>query len=214
MLDFKRAERESICGALEQHGITADDKIIDRYSKINDDLWKKLELGEIKKSDLKWKRFQLLAEEFGFEYDSLAVSDSYAVELSEKSHLLGNALEICQNLSKTHRLYLITNGFKFMQRRRFDLSPLVPLFSGVFISEEIGYEKPAIQYFEAVASSIENFDSSKTLVIGDSISSDILGGINAGIDVCWFNPEHKPAPINMNITYIINDLNQLYNITK
>ena len=214
LFDFKLAEREALVETLAQCGIIADEYIIDSYSKINDNLWKKLELGEIKKTELKWQRFLILAQKHGFSYDVFKASDIYAVELANKSHLLENAFEICQHLAKTHRMYLITNGFKFMQRRRFDQSPLVPFFSDVFISEEIGVEKPAIEYFKAVEAAIDGFDSSKTLVIGDSLSSDIAGGINAGLDVCWFNPKRKAVPCNMKINYIISDLNELYDIVK
>lgn len=214
LFDFKRSEREAVADTLACHGVTVNENIIDSYSKINDSLWKKLELGEIKKSELKTHRFVLLAEKYGFVYDAEKVAATYAVELSNKSYLLDGALEICQNLSKVCRLYLITNGFKYMQQRRFDQSPLVPFFNGVFISEELGFEKPAVQYFDAVRSGVDAFDDKHTLIIGDSLSSDIRGGINAGIDVCWFNAEHADTPTDMNINYIIGDLNELYDIVK
>ena len=88
------------------------------------------------------------------------------------------------------------------------------LFKDIFISENLGVEKPARQYFDIVSAQIPEFDASKALVIGDSLSSDIKGGINAGIDVCWFNPGGKRAPDEMKIDYVISDLSELYDITK
>ncbi len=93
-------------------------------------------------------------------------------------------------------------------------TPLYPLFSGLFISDEIGIDKPAPRYFDAVKRGIPDFDASKSLVIGDSITSDMRGGIDAGIDVCWFNPKGLPVPQNMQLDYIIDDLDKLYDITK
>ena len=154
----------------------------------------------------------MLAEVYGFDYDAHKMADMYEYELSTKSYLLDNALEVCSELSKVCRLYLITNGFKKIQQGRFDQSPLASLFSGVFISEEVGFEKPAVQYFNAVRAAIPEFDDRSALVIGDSLSSDIRGGINAGIDVCWFDPGHKLPPENININYIIANLDELYDI--
>ena len=96
-----------------------------------------------------------------------------------------------------------------MQEKRFDPSPLRPLFSDVFISEEIGAEKPSLKFFDTVASRIPNFSPADTLVIGDSLTSDIQGGINAGIDTCWFNRKGATAPVTMPITYTVNALRDI-----
>lgn len=214
LLDFERSEREAVIASLAAFGVVADDEIVASYSTINDSLWKLLERGEIKKDDLKVRRFSMLAEKYGFDYDAVAVADRYPEELATKSYILGNALEVCTSLSKTCRLYLITNGFVKIQRGRFMPTPLYPLFSGLFISDEIGIDKPAPCYFDAVKRGIPNFDASKSLVIGDSLTSDMRGGINAGIDVCWFNPKGLPAPQDMKLDYIIGNLDKLYDITK
>ena len=214
LLDFKLSEREAIIDTLRYYDIDPTDEIIESYSQINDNLWKMLERGEVKKSQLRIQRFATLAEVHGYTYNPAAVADTYAYRLSTKSHLLGNALEVCTELSKTCRLYLITNGFVSIQHGRLDRSPITPLFKDIFISENLGVEKPARQYFDIVSAQIPEFDASKALVIGDSLSSDIKGGINAGIDVCWFNPGGKRAPDEMKIDYVISDLSELCDITK
>ena len=173
-----------------------------------------LERKETTRAELRVRRFAELADTCGFEYDATTVADTYAEELAQQSQLLGNALEVCTRLCRDCRLYLITNGFKKIQEGRFKHSPLYPLFSGVFISEDIGCDKPALQYFDVVRASIPDFCVQRSLVIGDSLTSDIRGGINAGIDVCWFNPMHKIAPDDMNINYMIDNLAELYDIIK
>ena len=214
LLDFALAEREAFSQTMLLHGIVADDNVISMYSSINDALWKKLERKEIEREKLKVRRFEELAAALGVNYDPVAVARTYEYKLSLQSQLLGNALKVCTKLAANCRLYIITNGFKAIQEGRIKRSPIYPLFSKVFISEEIGYDKPSLQYFDAVKLSIPDFCAEKTLVVGDSLTSDICGGINAGIPVCWFNPLHKQRPSNMNIDYVIDDLERLIDITK
>jgi 2-haloacid dehalogenase len=78
-----------------------------------------------------------------------------------------------------------------------------------FISEEMGCAKPEKRFFDLVAAAIPDFDPASAIVIGDSLSSDIQGGINAGLDTCWYNPHGKPAPPNMNITHTVTDLKDI-----
>jgi 2-haloacid dehalogenase len=214
LLDFELAEHDAFISAMAQFGINADEGTISVYSKLNDALWKKLERKEIEREVLKVRRFEELASALAVDYDATKVARTYENELSNQPHLLGNALEVCAELSSKCRLYIITNGFKMIQEGRIHRSPIYPLFSNVFISEEVGYDKPALQYFEAVKNAIPNFCAEKTLVIGDSLTSDIRGGIDAGIPVCWFNPKHKHAPVDMNIDYVIDDLACLVDIIK
>lgn len=214
LLDFSRSECEALRAALASFGIDADDGVVAGYSAINDGLWKLLERKEITKSCLRVRRFAMLAEKFGYNYDAVCVADKYADELATKAYILGDALEVCTRLARDCRLYLITNGFVKIQRGRFVNTPLYPLFSGMFISDEIGCDKPAPHYFEVVRSSVPDFNAEKTLVIGDSLTSDIKGGLDAGLDVCWFNPSHKATPDNIDINYIIDDLSELYDIVK
>lgn len=215
LLDFSRSEREAFATAVATLGIVADDEMAHAYSIINDSLWKQLEQKKIQRSELRVRRFAMLAEQYGIDCDAYSLSERYVNELATRSYLLDNALEVCTRLfEEGHRLYLITNGFVKVQQGRFMSSPLRPLFSDVFISDEIGFDKPAPQYFDAVRARIPHFEADKTLVIGDSLTSDICGGINAGLDTCWFDPEHKSAPKDMHINYIIDDLRQLHDITK
>ena len=125
---------------------------------------------------------------------------------------MDGAIEICEKLYGKVSMYIVTNGFASVQHGRFDDSPLRKYFDNMFISEEIGCDKPDKRYFDAVGKLIPDYDPQKAIIIGDSLTSDIMGGINAGIDTCWFNPEGKPAPEAMRINYTIKDLREIENI--
>lgn len=206
LLDFDRSEHEGILDAIRAMGITPTEDMVGVYSAINDAMWKKLERGEISKAELRTARFTEFCAHYGIDADPERFADTYVHFLAQKSYLMEGALEVCLALAPTCRLYIITNGIAYVQEKRFDPSPLRPLFSDVFISEEIGAEKPSMRFFDTVAARIPDFSPADTLVVGDSLTSDIQGGINAGLDTCWFNRKGGKAPANMPITYTINAL--------
>ena len=212
LFDFKKCEYQALFEALAILSLPNDKAYIERYSEINDMLWKKLERGEIEKSRLVVERFELFCREFGFECDVLALSELYKARLAEQAILIDGAEELVRDLSKDHRLFIITNGIKKVQEGRLARSPIKDFFEDVFISEVVGYEKPKREFFDAVKAQISDFDEKNAIVIGDSLTSDIKGGINAGIDTCWYNPEGKAVPDGMPITYVIKDLGEIYGI--
>ncbi len=212
LLDFKRSEYEAVIDVLNRFSLPVSDEIVSTYSAINDAHWKMLERGEIEKSKLFSARWARFCEHYGFSADPLAMSEFYTQTLATKSYLMDGALDICKRLYGKVDMYIVTNGKKSVQDGRFDPSPLAPMFKGVFVSEEIGFEKPRVEFFDAVASRIEGFDRSGAIIIGDSLTSDIQGGINAGIDTCWYNKYRKDAPSGMDITYVINDLAEIEDI--
>ena len=212
LLDFKRSEHEAVIESLTFFGLPATDEIIEKYSEINDGYWKMLERGEIEKSKLYDARWEALIAFYGFECDAKGLSKKYIDSLTTKSYELDGAVEICRKLHGKYRMYLVTNGQKQVQEGRLFPSPVYKFFDDCFISEDIGFEKPSIKYFDAVSRMIPGYDATKAIIIGDSLTSDIQGGINAGIDTCWFNPRGKNAPDDMQITYVINDLSELEKI--
>ncbi len=212
LLDFERAEFEALSDVLTHFSLPESEEIHHAYSVANAEQWRLLEQKKTTKDRLKIDRFRNFCAAVGFTTDPAEMAKFYEARLATKSYSLKDALPVCEKLAKTHSLYIITNGILAVQRGRFANSPLRPLFKDFFISEEMGAEKPAKEYFDRVAASIEGFDPKKALVIGDSLSSDIAGGIAAGIDVCWFDPHGKPAPETMSIQYIISSLTELENI--
>lgn len=210
LFDFSACERGAICEALLHSGIDATDVVIAAYSEINDSLWKMLERGEIEREKLFYYRFELLAERFGFTLDARATAEIYLLSLSRKSYLIDGAKELISSLDGKVRKYIVTNGFERVQRPRYEASELYLKFDGIFISETMGANKPDLAFFERVAENIEDFDKSKTLIVGDSLSSDILGGINFGIDTCWYT--RTSCSTELAPTYVASSLDDVKKI--
>ncbi len=209
LLDFGRAEHAALTDTLTDHGLPVTPEIMSRYSEINLSFWKALERGEIEKSRLRVARFEKFCSELGFSVDPLAMADTYTERLSQKSYTLDGAVELSSELSKHYKMYIVTNGLKTIQTRRFAESGLPPYFEKSFISEDMGFEKPDVRYFERLAELIPDFDKETTLIIGDSLTSDMRGGVNFGIDTCWFNPKNKTAPTDMSLTYEVHSIAEM-----
>lgn len=212
LLDFTRSEHEALCDCLRRRGLPTDREITERYAKINDDHWKMLECGEVTREFLRINRFAQFFEEYGFHEDPTKMADDYLIALSQKSYLVDGALEFCRHIYGKCRLFIITNGNTVVQKGRFEPCPLAPMFEACFISEEMGCAKPEKRFFDKVAKLIPNFAPEGTIVVGDSLSSDIQGGFNAGLDTCWFNPLRKPIRGSVEPTYIASDFKEIENI--
>ena len=187
LLDFGKAEDNAITRLLEKYNIPASDENKRLYSEINQSKWHALEKGEITRKELFATRFPDYFAALGVEIDGAIANAEYISFLGQGHFLLDGALETCRALSEKYSMYIITNGAKKAQEGRLTGSPLMQYFDGVFISEEIGFDKPKKEYFDFVYANIPEKDKSKTLVIGDSLSSDIAGAVNYGIDCCWVN---------------------------
>lgn len=209
LFDFTRSEHEALTDCLKARGLPYDRAVTDRYAAINDGYWKQLERGEVTREVLKIARFADFFKEFGFDGDAAVMAHDYMQALSTKAFLLDGAEEFCARLYGRCRMYIITNGAILAQRGRLSRSSITPFFEDVFISEEMGCAKPEKAFFDAVAARIPAFDPSDTLVIGDSLTSDIRGGVNAGLATCWFNPQGKPAPSGMDIDYTVSGYDEI-----
>lgn len=212
LFDFLRAEREALCETLVSFGIEPSDERVESYSAINDGLWKALERGEIEKEVLRYKRFDMFCEKYGFICNTMKMASLYTEYLSKKGHLIDGAAKLCRSLYGKTKLYIVTNGIDFVQKGRMALSGIEDCFEKSFISGELGYEKPDINYFLCVEKVIPDFSKKDTIIIGDSLTSDIKGGISFGIDTCWYNPSNKVAPDGLDITYIAEDYDEIYKI--
>lgn len=194
LLDFHRSEREALKDALAALGVEADDRMLKGYSQINDSLWKLLERGEIDRQALKYRRFEMFIEKYGVKADSKKLAELYVNALSEKGYVFDGAIELCKALNERAKTYIVTNGTLWIQEKRLQVSGLLPYFDGVFISEKLGSAKPSPVFFEKVAAEINDFSKESTVIVGDSLTSDIAGGIAFGIDTVWYNPDGKPTP--------------------
>jgi 2-haloacid dehalogenase len=178
--------------------------MISTYQKINYELWKALERKEITREELMIRRFDDFARFYGFEIDSMKVADDYLDCLGKKIYFIEGASELLAALYGKVKLYIVTNGLARVQNSRYKLTGFDKIFDGIFISEEVGANKPDVKFFEYVAEHINGFEKEKTLIIGDSLTSDIAGGIAFGIDTCWYSPLNKETTLEP--TYKVDSL--------
>ena len=210
LLDFRKSEGFALQTALAGHGITMTADIHDRYHEINRVLWQRLERGEIERARLKVQRFEELFAYLGVAHlDAAAFNAEYMTILGTKGFMLDGALELLAELSQHYTVYIITNGSASVQHVRLADSGMLPFVKDVFISEEIGADKPSPAFFEPVLAAIGNPDKRELLVIGDSLTSDIRGGNNVGIDTCWYAPHGEEAPADITPTVTVRSYDEL-----
>lgn len=190
LMDFRKSEHSALVETFSENSLPTDDEFIKSYTEINDSLWDRFNKGEIQKNEIIDMRFTLLFEKYKINLDGRDFNSKYLRNLSKYGYLLPGAYELCKKLhEKGLRLYIITNGIGFVQKKRFAASGLDGVFDGVFISEEIGAAKPSKGYFDYVYGSVDEKDKSKIIVVGDSLSADIRGGKAYGFVTCWYNPK-------------------------
>ncbi len=209
LLDFDKAEQYALEYTFRHYDIPFTYEINQRYEEINKKLWKDFENGLIDKKTVVYSRFVLLFKEFNIPVDGIAFEDDYQKALGQGYFVLPHTIEVLSALYQKYPLYVVTNGVSQTQYSRLEGTDIKKYFQNIFVSEDIGHQKPSKEYFDYCFKNIDKIDLSKTLIIGDSLSSDIQGGINAGIDTCWFNPNHLDKPEAMPINYEIHDLREL-----
>ena len=209
ILDFQKGEEYGLQKTLLDAGIEPTEAICTRYSQINKTYWKRLELGEVTRDQVMLGRFETLFGELGVTADPKISAAAYMDNMSSVHFFLPGAEAAVKALFQKYRLFLVSNGTASAQHRRLTSAGLYPYFEKVFISQEVGYNKPAKEFFDLCFAEIPGFDPQKALIVGDSLSSDIQGGINAGIRICWVNPNHKTAPETRKPDYEIESITQL-----
>ena len=189
LFDFKKSEREAIKNSMSEFNIDYDEEYhLEIYSKINSEIWKEFEIGLITQEKLKIERFKRLSKKINIKFDEAKFAMSYMKHLSNGSFLYDDSLNLVKNLSNDYKLIMITNGLKNVQDNRIRKSDIAKYFDDIVISEEVKVAKPDSRIFEIALNNINYTDRNKVLIVGDSLTSDIQGGINFGIDTCWYNP--------------------------
>lgn len=213
ILDFHKAERLAVSKTIRDFGVEPTEEILSRYHVINKAHWEKLERGEITREEVLVNRFAVLFRELGKDVDPTACARAYEGNLSQGHYFLPGAEEAVKSLHEKYRLFLASNGTARVQQGRLTSAGLYPYFEKVFISQEIGFNKPSREYFDACFARIPGFEPGKAIMVGDSLTSDILGGINAGLTTVWVNPEGKPWG-SIRPDYEIKALSQLEELLK
>ncbi|MDE5973846.1 MAG: YjjG family noncanonical pyrimidine nucleotidase [Eubacterium sp.] len=214
IFDFKMSERTALTKTLLKLGIEPNDYIISRYSEYNISQWKRLELGEISRDEVKVNRYRLLFKEFGIDSSPELATSIYEEYLAVGHYFIDGAVDMLESIYKTYDLYLVSNGAKKVQDGRLASADISHFFKDIFISEVVGHEKPNPKFFKYCFDRIPNLNKNNTIIIGDSLSSDIKGGINAGIKTMWFNPHFDENTSNIIPDYEIHGLNEVKELLK
>ena len=216
LLDFLAAEKEAIRTCFEKfHLGFCTDEMIGRYSKINKSYWEKLERGELSKEEILVNRFRDFFASEGIKTDCAGDFNAhYQLALGDTVCFKDQGYELVEKLKGKYRQFAVTNGTFVAQSRKLKKSGLGELLEEAFISDLIGYEKPNQEFFDYVMERIGSYKKEEIMIIGDSLSSDMQGGNNAGIVCCWYNPNHQENTKNVRIDYEIDNLWQLEEILK
>ncbi len=214
LFDFHKAEHIALTKTLIALDLEPEEQVLNLYSDINAAHWKLLEQGKLTREQVKVQRYASFFETLEINQDPVKAARTYEKFLSQGHFYIDGAQELLQQLYKTYRLFLVSNGSTDIQRSRIASSDIERYFEGIFISEEVGYNKPDKAYFDACFSQIADFQKEKAVILGDSLSSDILGGQNAGITTVWFNPKHLQNTSNVVPDYEIVALDEFVQILK
>jgi 2-haloacid dehalogenase len=214
LFDYNRAEATAFRKAFELLRIQFEDDYLDVYQKINSQLWKALERHEITPALLRVRRFEQLLEALQLTGSADDLNLAYVEQLGLCTDLIDGAFEVLQTLHKNSRIAIVTNGLEVVQRSRLRHSTIHPFINELIISEEVGAAKPHPDFFDAAFAQIGNPPKSDVLIIGDSLTSDMQGGVDYGIDSCWYNPIGEEKPKGLSITYEIRHLHELLQIIE
>ena len=210
LLDFDAAEDVALTQLLKEEGVTDIQAYKDYYVPMNKALWKDLELKKITKQELVNTRFSKLFAYFGTKKDGSNLAKRYQFYLAQQGQVFSGAIELLDNLiDRGYELYAATNGITAIQTGRLEQSGIAPYFKRIFISEQLQTQKPDALFYEKIGQQIAGFDKEKALMIGDSLTADIQGGNNAGIDTIWYNPQHIENTTQLQPTYEVDSYQAL-----
>ena len=209
LLDFGKAEAAAIRKTFERIGIPVTEELIRRYSEINAQQWSRFEKGEITREKLLTERFDILFSELGINVPSEMAQASYEYLLGIGHYFVDGAEELLEALKDKYELYIVSNGNASVQDRRLKSAGIIPYFRDIFISERVGFNKPSAEFFDACFERIPGFERDKAIIVGDRLTSDILGGINAGVKTCWFNPKGEAPDPDIPADHEIKHLGEL-----
>ncbi len=210
LLDFDAAEEVALKKAFLALDIVPTESLLARYRQINEHLWEQYELGQVARDELLVKRYDLLFAERGIAVPGWKCEEIYRKYLGVGHYFVPGAEDVLAYLSgKGYQLYLASNGLADTQYSRLESAGIGHYFAQIFISGSTGHHKPEAAYFQYCFSHIPGFSSSQALMIGDTLSSDIQGGKNAGIATCWLNRKGKTPPPALTPDYEIRRLEEL-----
>lgn len=215
VLDFGYSEEIALRRLILENGVEPTEEMVSRYSEINASYWKRLETGELTRTQVQEGRFAEFFAEYGIQADAAYANVHYKDMIAGICRYIDGAEALLADLrAQGYRIYIVSNGSVNVQRGRMKLAGLEDFFDGVFLSEQIGAEKPSMEFFDHCFARIPDFQREQSIIIGDSLTSDIKGGLNAQITTCWFNPKGKTNPGDIRPHFEIQTLSQLIPLLK
>jgi 2-haloacid dehalogenase len=212
LFDYDKGEANALKSTFEQLGFPFKPEYLDIYKQVNHDIWQELEQGKISPEKLSVERFKRYAGILGLNFKAAGFSERYLNNLSLAAELIDGAQEIVESLHGKIGMLIITNGLQAVQRPRLERSMLKTYIKDIIISEEVGSGKPDAPIFDTAFARMGHPSKEEVLIVGDSLTSDIRGGLNYGIDTCWFNPAQKEDNPEIKSLFQIKKLNELVNI--
>ena len=214
LLDSDSSEALAFEQTLLAAGVPDPENHIATYQSINLDLWAAVERGEILPQQVKTRRFERLARQQGFDVDATQMAENFVNGLGSNGDLYTGARDVLQQLSEQASLAMLTNGLSEVQRARIERLDLEKYFDAIVISAEVRTAKPGTKIYDLTFEALGNPQKSASLMVGDSLSSDIQGGTNYTIDTCWYNPKGKTKKSTDQVTHEIRDLSELLSLVS
>ena len=212
LIDFNECARHSIINAFNELGFTYTDKVFETFITENVKIWKRLEKGEITKPELRANRWNIILEKLGIDYDGTIIEEMFENGVAKGAYAVDGAYELLDYLKDKYKLYIVSNGFRFVQESRLKIGNFEKYFDDVFVSEDVGIPKPAKEFFDYCFHKMDNPETSDTILIGDSLTADIMGGTTYGIDTIWFNKNNDEMPEDIAPTFTVKALSEIKNI--
>lgn len=210
LLDFEVAQENAFKLLLADYDIEFTSEIYADYHQYNQNLWKQYEEGKLQKSELLDTRFPTFLSRFGVSVsEGKAVDDRYRLYLAQGNQLIDGVLELVESVANRYTLGIVTNGVSYTQRTRLANNGLTSYFSKIFISDEIGAQKPDSRFFDVVKETLVITDPREVLLIGDNLTADIFGGQQAGFDTCWVNKTDLPMTLTQSPTMVVRSVKEL-----
>lgn len=214
LFDSDASEALAFEHALTSAGVTPNDDLFDTYKRINNVLWGEVEAGSRSPVEVKSLRFARLVEQAGLDLDSVLLADAFTTGMQESGELYPGAAEVLAELRERGPVAMVTNAISEIQRRRIERLGINELFDAIVISSEVGVSKPDPTIFDHAFAALDlnSIERSSILMVGDSLTSDMTGGVAAGVATCWFNQHGKPPSPLLAIDHEIDQLDQLLSL--
>ena len=212
LIDFNECARHSIMNIFDELGFTYTKNVFETFITENVKIWKRLEKGEITKADLRANRWNIILGKLGIDYDGTIIEEKFENGVAQGAFAVEGAYDLLDYLYPKYELYIVSNGFRFVQESRLKIGDFRRYFKDIFLSEDIGVQKPAKEFFDYCFEKLGNPEKKNVILIGDSLSADIIGGLNCGIDCIWFNKNGDDSPKEIEPTFTVTKLKEIENL--